>query len=172
MRPAWSRRVLKGSWLRAGPGANRLEEVEAGLAHETGEVYTIYGDAQRDTWATYVLPVLAAMPMNQLVAAGVLKESALREIRAGRARPHPSARGRLESLAEHHARGNLSKRGCEQPHRRLAVLHAHQQLIDACVQPDRCAQCDDPLRPGRSKYCGPACKQRAYSDRLTAAAPV
>jgi hypothetical protein len=72
-----------------GKEADRLEEVEAGLTHEPGEVYTLYEDAQRDTWRSLVAPVLEAMPMEELLAAGVLKGSALREYEPAGPAPMP-----------------------------------------------------------------------------------
>jgi hypothetical protein len=66
-----------------------LEDVEFGLIHSEQNVYTEYPDPRRrDEWEMKTLPELKKMPLSLLVKMSGMSRSALKEVRAGRSRPH------------------------------------------------------------------------------------
>jgi hypothetical protein len=93
------RHVRLGRLVQVGKESNRLEEVEAGLAHDPDEVWTEFADPKRVPWATEVLPALKRMRLANLAAATGLSERQLRAIRNGRAMPRPHHRLVLCRLA-------------------------------------------------------------------------
>jgi hypothetical protein len=148
-----------------GKEANKLEQVQAGLAHQADEVYTRYQAPRRDPFTRLALPVLRTMPREDLLAAEILEESQLREVLAERARPHPDARTKLMNLAVGHARSQLRTTGRDDIGHPLAALHAYLQDL-AAAGPPACARtgCKKPALPGGA-YCGDACRQAAYRER-------
>jgi hypothetical protein len=85
------RHVTIGGLRFIGKESNRLEEVEQGLSTVEDGPYVDYPDPRRDEWATVVLPVLRAMPLEKLQRLSGLSRAALQAIRAGR-RPHAKNR--------------------------------------------------------------------------------
>jgi len=71
-----------------GKESNSLEEVDSGLIHSAQNVYTEYPDPRRDEWQTTTLPAVKKMRLSELVTKTGMSRSALKEIRAGRSRPH------------------------------------------------------------------------------------
>lgn len=71
-----------------GKESNSLEEVDSGMIHSEQSVYTEYPDPKRDEWQTKILPALKAMQLSQLVKLSGMSPSQLKELRAGRSRPH------------------------------------------------------------------------------------
>jgi len=69
-----------------GKESNTLEEVTAGLHHSEQNVYTEYPDLRRDEWQTKILPIIKDAPLLRLAKMSGMSSSALKEIRAGRAR--------------------------------------------------------------------------------------
>lgn len=78
-----------------GKESNLIEDVESGLVHSETDIYTDYVDPRRDKWQTKILPVLKAIPLNQLVELSGMSPSALKDLRAGRSRPHGKNRDTL-----------------------------------------------------------------------------
>jgi len=148
-----------------GKEANRLEQVQAGLAHQADDVYTRYQDHRRDPFKRFAIPALRAMPRDELLDAGVLEESALREVLAERARPHPDARSRLTNVAVSYARNELRNSGRQAIRHPLAALYAYLAQLDE-TGARTCARsgCHDLAVPG-GMYCGNACRQAAYRLR-------
>jgi len=77
-----------------------LEEVESGLIHSEQSVYTEYPDLRRGEWQVKTLPALKEASLSRLVKMSGLSRSALKEIRAGRSRPHPKNQELLASIAK------------------------------------------------------------------------
>ncbi|HEV2421613.1 MAG TPA: hypothetical protein VGS59_07895, partial [Candidatus Acidoferrales bacterium] len=71
-----------------GKESNSLEEVGSGIVHSEQSVYTEYPDPKRDEWQIKILPELQKVPFDQLVRLSGMSPSALKELRAGRSRPH------------------------------------------------------------------------------------
>ena len=71
-----------------GKESNSLEEVESGLIHSAQSVYTEYPDPRRDEWQTKIIPALKKAPLSILAKESGMSRSALKELRAGRSRPH------------------------------------------------------------------------------------
>ena len=71
-----------------GKESNSLEDVESGLIHFAQNVYTEYPDPRRDEWQTKIRPALKKIPLSRLVKMSGMSRSALKEMRAGRSRPH------------------------------------------------------------------------------------
>ena len=89
-----------------GKESNTLEEVAAGLHHSEQNVYTEYPDPRRDEWQTKILPILKDAPLLRLVKMSRMSPSALKEIRAGRARPHRRNCELLKNIAKELAKTN------------------------------------------------------------------
>jgi len=81
-----------------GKESNNLEGVDAGLIHSEQSVYTEYTDTRRDEWQTKTLPALKTLPLSRLIEESGLSRRALRDIRAGRSRPHP--RNQVQLMAQ------------------------------------------------------------------------
>jgi hypothetical protein len=71
-----------------GKESNSLEEVESGLIHSAGNVYTEYEDRRRDEWETKIRPALKNIPLSVLIKETGLSRRMLIKARTGRARPH------------------------------------------------------------------------------------
>jgi hypothetical protein len=71
-----------------GKESNALEDVESGLIHSEQSVYTEYPDPRRNEWQTKTLSVIKDAPLLKLAKMSGMSPSALKEIRAERARPH------------------------------------------------------------------------------------
>jgi hypothetical protein len=75
-----------------GKESNDLEEVEAGLVHTEGAIYTEYVDRRRQ-WVTKLLPAMRKIKLKLLVEACEARKRrisrrALIDLRAGRSMPH------------------------------------------------------------------------------------
>lgn len=83
-----------------GKESNFLEDVESGLIQSAESIYTEYPNAKRDEWETKIRPALKNIPLSFLIKKSKMSGSALKEIRAGRARPHLNNQQRLAKIAE------------------------------------------------------------------------
>jgi hypothetical protein len=90
-----------------GKESNKLEEMDAGIEHDPDEIWTEYRDANRDPWLAFVVPVLKAMSLIELVAATGLSDRALRAIRNAHTMPRPTHKNALLRSAAAFARGHL-----------------------------------------------------------------
>jgi hypothetical protein len=94
------RHIRVGQIKYIGKESNSLEDVEAGLVHSEQNVYTEYPDPRRSEWQTQTLPALVRVPLSQLAEMSGMSTSALKEIRAGRSRPHAKNRELLTSIVK------------------------------------------------------------------------
>jgi len=92
------RHVRIDSITPIGKESNNLEGVEAGVIHSEQEVYTVYTDPERDEWHTKIIPALRDVRLSRLVKMSGMSPSALKEIRAGRSRPHTRNRDLLAAI--------------------------------------------------------------------------
>lgn len=83
-----------------GKESNNLEAVESGLIHSAQSVYTEYPDPRRDEWQTKTVPALKRIPLSQIEKLSGMSRSALKEIRAGRSRPHKKNREMLKRIVQ------------------------------------------------------------------------
>ncbi len=107
-----------------GKEANHLEEVEAGIEHDSDEVYAEYPDPQRDPWRALVLPVLKHIPAKRLAEETGLAMSTIKAARNGHAVPHGRNRAALARAAAAFARERLKEWGLEPPIDDLATCAA------------------------------------------------
>jgi len=82
------RHIRIGQIKTIGKESNKLEEQIAGLIHDEQEVFTEYTDPKRDEWQTKILPALKTVGRSQLEKMSGMSPSALKDILAGRSRPH------------------------------------------------------------------------------------
>jgi hypothetical protein len=129
-------RSLPELTTHVGKESNELEAVEAGLEHDTDEVWTEYADRRRDPWWALVLPVLKRMPAKELAAATGLSERAVKALRNGRARPRPAHRASLVRAAGGFAADRLREAGDLPPIDNLAACAAY--LADSSESSSRC----------------------------------
>ncbi|HKW15866.1 MAG TPA: hypothetical protein VJO35_00005, partial [Terriglobales bacterium] len=80
-----------------GKESNSIEDVESGLAHSETSVYTQYPDPRRDEWEVRIRPILKRGSLRKLAELSGMSRSALKELRAGRSRPHIKTRESLIS---------------------------------------------------------------------------
>jgi len=82
-----------------GKESNDLEEVEAGLVHTEGAVYTEYVDRRRE-WVTKLWPALRKISLKVLAekCRGHLSRREIIELRAGRSKPHRKNQEFLASI--------------------------------------------------------------------------
>jgi hypothetical protein len=84
------RRRIRISGIKyIGKESNLLEDVESGLIHSPEAVYTEYVDQRRDEWETQIRPALKKISLSKLVELTGMSRSQIKELRAGRSRPHP-----------------------------------------------------------------------------------
>jgi hypothetical protein len=81
-----------------GKESNSLEEVEAGLEHSAGNVYTEYVDRRRDEFQTKILPALRKIPPAILVKMSGLSPTTIKDTLAARSRPYSKNRERLAQI--------------------------------------------------------------------------
>ncbi len=81
-----------------GKESNLLEDVESGMLHSEEHAYTEYPDPRRDEWRTKIVPALKKIQLSQLQKMSGLSRSALKELRAGRSRPHRKNRELLAGI--------------------------------------------------------------------------
>jgi hypothetical protein len=98
-----------------GKESNRLEDVEAGLAHDADEVYTEYADPAHDPWRMIVVPVLKFIPLPKLQEATGMSRTQLKALRNEHAMPRPQNREVLVRIAASFAREQLRRAGKRQP---------------------------------------------------------
>ncbi len=118
-RPGTPLQRLVGSILdlttHVGKEANQLEEVEAGIEHDSDGVGTVYADPQRDPWRAAVLPALKHIPAKRLVEETGLAMSTVKAARNGQTTPYAGNREALSNAAASFAREQLRERGVEPP---------------------------------------------------------
>jgi hypothetical protein len=78
---------------------NKLEEVEAGLEHDSDVIYMEYRHPDRDPWRTQVLPILRQLPQWELAEAAGLSVRRLRDLLTERAQPRTGTAGTLAGVA-------------------------------------------------------------------------
>jgi hypothetical protein len=83
-----------------GMEANRLEDVQAGLVHDLGDVLSEYQDPERAYWNVVVLPALKKIPRRQLADAIGMSERQIAAIRNGHAMPTAEHRLALTKTVE------------------------------------------------------------------------
>jgi hypothetical protein len=96
-----------GDIVYTGKESNRLEDVQAGLIGDIGEVSNVYRDPRHDAWWESVLRVLRDMSRAKLERESGLSERAIRDLLASRSTPHLENRRKLERLAISIARQQL-----------------------------------------------------------------
>lgn len=82
------RKVFFNEIRYIGKESNLLEEVESGMIHSAEAAYTEYPDKSRDEWETKIRPAIKRIPLSILVTQTGMSRSQLKELRAGRSRPH------------------------------------------------------------------------------------
>jgi hypothetical protein len=92
------RQIKMGHITPIGKESNSLEDVESGLVHSEQNVYTEYPDPRHDEWETRILPALKKISLNRLVKMSGMSDRALKEVRAGRSRPHRKNQQLLSSI--------------------------------------------------------------------------
>jgi len=146
-----------------GKESNRIEDVQGGLVHDADEVYTEYGDRERDEWDEVFLPVLKLMQRDEMAREAGLSARQVSSIRQGHAMPRPAHRAALERVAGEFARQALGTEGqhltVHQACAKFAVAHTPQMVM--------CASCGIEFWPRspRARYCSGGCRQRAHRAR-------
>ncbi len=78
-----------------GKESNRLEDVQAGLVQDVGDVLAMYEDPRDDAWRTYWLPKLREVPVAELQRISGMSRTRVYEMLAGRSVPRRERRERL-----------------------------------------------------------------------------
>ncbi len=147
-----------------GKESNKLEDVEAGVVHDSDEVLTEYADPRRDPFRTLVLPMLRDLPATRIAETVSLHPSTAKRIRSGRSVAHSRHRASLVALAAGIARDRLINLGISPPDDDFACCQRYLEERDR--RPLRaCSVCGASIVRGRSRYCSLACKQSAYRAR-------
>jgi hypothetical protein len=157
------RPVLATEISYIGKESNRLEETTAGLIHDPAEILSHYADPALDPWHTLVIPTLRRFNRTELARRACLDRRTIQRLLNGRSSPRRSHRNMLTTIAAELARSSLLECGLEPARAPLATLALYRDKILAA--PARCVVCLTPLLSHRAKYCGKACKKRAYRTR-------
>jgi hypothetical protein len=103
------RPVRAASFVYIGKEANEIDDVDAGLVHDLGEVQLTYGMAG-DPWPA-ALATLREMPTGELARmAGVDRKTIQRTLR-GASQPRPELKRRLIEIARRHPRRAVGREG-------------------------------------------------------------
>lgn len=128
-----SRRVVRdASPIYVGKESNLIEEVEAGLWHQIGDVLAEYGQAG-DPWADFVARVLQEIPAGKLAGATGMSTRQIQRVRNGHMRPHPVNGAALLREAGAWARSQMSGEGLSKPRDDLLACRAWCEERDRCV---------------------------------------
>jgi hypothetical protein len=146
-----------------GKESNRLEETSAGLIHDTAEILSRYTDPALDPWHTLVVTTLRRFNRTEIAKRACLDRRTIQRLLSGRSSPRRSHCNILTTIAAELAASTLRERGLEPQRAPLATLTLYRDRIFA-VTP-RCAVCLTPIPNQRARYCGQACKKRAYRAR-------
>jgi hypothetical protein len=90
-----------------GKESNRLEKVEAGLIHDSDEVYTEYVDVEHDPEWEALVAMLKTIPRSWLMQETSLARSTITALRNGHARPSRKTREKLIQAVAIVVRGQL-----------------------------------------------------------------
>jgi hypothetical protein len=82
------RHVRIGKITPIGKESNSLDDVDAGLVHESAAAYTEYPDPRHDEWQMVIFPAMKRASLKDLVVETGRSPTMLKAARAGR-RPHP-----------------------------------------------------------------------------------
>jgi hypothetical protein len=148
-----------------GKESKQLEELAAGLIDSPDQLHTTYTDPRRDVWKRLWLPVLLDLPGGELAQRARMGKSAIAEILAGRSRPHASNARRLKRIAARHATAQLEAWRLPVPGHQLGRLHAYLEARVDHHPISLCPVCRTLVLQPRARYCGTACKQKAYRRR-------
>jgi hypothetical protein len=147
-----------------GKEANRLEDVEAGLVHDWGEVHSVYRCPNRQPWRAVVLPVLRLVPAARIARASGLTMRAVKASRNGYTLPHAQHRDTLTRAAAQLAREALRHSKFPIPVDGAAACVAFLRANTGAAPTDRsCAVCGQSLGTtnSRARFCSPTCRKRA-----------
>ena len=86
--------------VHVGKESNKLEAVEAGVEHDTDEIWTEYADPKRDPWITTALPMLKQMKAKDLAEMTGTSIQSLKAIRNGSQLPRRALRLSLMQFAK------------------------------------------------------------------------
>jgi hypothetical protein len=107
-------------------------------------------------WAT----VSQGTAVTEIARKAKLDRRTVQRLLNGRSSPRRSHRQTLTGIAAELAASDLLDRGLESARAPLATLAIYRDAI--LTRPTLCAVCLTPLLNYRSRYCGEACKRRAY----------
>jgi hypothetical protein len=150
-----------------GKESKRLEELAAGLIDSPKKLHTTYTDPRRDVWNRLWLPVLHDVPRHLLRKRTRMSDSALAEVLAGRSRPHPGNARMLKRIAARLSTAQLQAWRLPVPRHQLGRLHAYLDARAEHRATPLCPVCGTLVLNPRARYCGRACKQKAYRRRGT-----
>ena len=92
------RRTVKETFIaHVGKEANKLESIEVGFEHDLDAVRTEYPRTGHDHWTAVVLPLLRQADVRTLASETGMSSRQLRNLVAGKARPHPSNQAKIEN---------------------------------------------------------------------------
>ncbi len=148
-----------------GKESNELEDVEAGVIHDPDEVLTEYYDARRGPLQTLAIPALRGRSDKDIGQAIGCHPRTVKKILSGRSTPRPEHRDALIAFAGTVARKALEEWGISTPADALACCHAYFEQEKRRTPGPTCTVCRAPLTNRAARYCGPACRQRAYRKR-------
>ena len=152
-----------------GKEGNKLIEREMGEVSEVKEYRTDYG-GRADRWKFLAVPVLREIQREIGTTALAAKvrlhrrsvERALQE--EGPAVPRSSSLRRYLDAAGAHARPRLLASSVTPGPDRYGALWCYHEHV-AGGEGRVCAVCGKPVSHPLARYCGPACKKRAYRAR-------
>jgi hypothetical protein len=117
------RPVREGSRAYVGKESNRIEEVETGLLHRLDEVMKTYGQA-RDPWHSWVVPVLQAMFLRDLMEQTCLDRRTIQRLRNRHSDPRARTEDALTRAAGDWARERLADQGLPAPRNDVLACQA------------------------------------------------
>lgn len=122
------RPLREGSRALIGKESNRIEEAEMSFWHRLGDVLQEYATGDMNPWRRWVIPVLQAMPLRELMEASHLDRRTLQRIRNGHSKPRPRNQALLTSVAGHWAKRQLGLVGRTSPRSDVLACRAWVEI--------------------------------------------
>jgi hypothetical protein len=149
-----------------GKESNRLDEVAAGLIGTLDDTLASYGDPGLSAWENLVVPAMGDFSSREVAERAGLDVRTIQRIkRRAITKSHDRNRAVLMLIVAEFVGVVIEGWGddvAEDPLARIACYVDHRERHRLVA---RCAVCGTELARSRRRYCGEACRERAYRKR-------
>jgi hypothetical protein len=170
------RRVTMLTLSLIGKESNRLDEIAVGLIGTLDDTLASYGDPGLKVWNELVVPAMTGFPSREVAGrAGLDPRTVQRIKRQAISKSHDRNRAVLTLVTAELVGEEIQRWGEDPPSDPLARIAYYVDHRDKYRPVALCAVCGAKLASRRQRYCGEACRKKAYrgaSRRKTSRASV